>query len=70
MEYRTTEQFTQIMENAENGNWTDAAKMAVRYGFYANDLISAYKEQNFDFHIEPTDLAIIVEMASEQRLAS
>ena len=42
-EYRTLEQFEEIADNCLNGNWTDAAKGCVEYGFYANDLINSCK---------------------------
>ena len=68
--YRTTEQFTEIMENAENGNWSDAFKCAEEYGFYANDLLKKYNDAEFEFGYQPytlEDLVIIAEGAQKLR---
>jgi len=69
MEYRTKEQFNELIETAINGNWSDAAAYVVEYGFYANDLIQAYKNSYFvdSDYFEATDLCIIVEAAAELR---
>ena len=64
-QYRTQEQFEEIAANCINGNWTDAGKNCVEYGFYANDLIKANEETNL-FN-ELTDIAVLVEIAMEQR---
>ena len=65
MEYRTAEQFETIAENCINGNWKDAAKNCIEYGFYANDLINHQEQTNlFD---DLTDLAILAELAAELR---
>ena len=38
-EYRTEEQFNEILHSMINGNWTQAAQQCVDYGFYAHDLV-------------------------------
>lgn len=64
-EYRTQEQFESIADNCINGNWTDAAKECVDFGFYANDLIKFNKELKlFD---DLYDIAELVELAQEIR---
>jgi hypothetical protein len=37
-EYRTDEQFTEIIDSIINGQFTQAANEAVEYGFWAADL--------------------------------
>lgn len=64
-EYRTAEQFEEIAENCLNGNWSDAAKNCVEYGFYANDLRKFNEElELFD---DIYDIAELVEMAERLR---
>lgn len=69
-QYRTQEQFNDIVENVINGNWTDAAKQCVEYGFYAHDLIKFHNdsidtgEWCFD---DLTDIAQLAEMAERLR---
>ena len=46
MEYRTEYQFEQIVISTINGNWQQAAKQCVDYGFYASDLIKAVNESD------------------------
>ena len=73
MEYRTREQFEEIIESTTNGNWTQAAEECIKYGFYANDLISKYKEIQEEYgekpytYFEESDLAILAEMIAELR---
>ena len=64
--YRTEEQFTTICKNALNGNWSDAGRNCVDYGFYANDLINHFESAEYPL-IEALDVAILVEIASEIR---
>ena len=66
MNYRTTEQFDEIQENAMNGNWTDAGNKCAEYGFYANDLINAFGACEYPM-IEATDIAILAEIAQQAR---
>ena len=42
MEYRTQEQFQDIFESMNDGNWTYAAQKCVEYGFFHHDLRKAY----------------------------
>jgi hypothetical protein len=64
-EYRTQEQFESIADNCLNGNWTDAAKECVEYGFFANDLIKFNKETElFD---DPYDIAELIELTQKFR---
>ena len=68
-EYRTDEQYYDIVDNCINGNWTDAAEICVDGGWYANDLINRHeelKEYGETFQDE-TDIAILVELATELR---
>ena len=67
MEYRTEEQWETICENAVNGNWQDAGQNCVDFGFYANDLINKYENEDFHLLDDPTDLAILVEIAMKIR---
>lgn len=67
--YRTEQQFNDICEDASSGNWTDAFKSCVKFGFYANDLLSHY-EANRDYSyniIELADIAILAEGAQKLR---
>jgi len=61
--YRTNEQYNDIVENAHNGNWSDAYQSAYDGGFWAQDLINKHeelKDEGLSFQDE-TDLALIVE---------
>lgn len=64
-EYRTTEQWNEICDSAINGNWTQAGKECVEYGFWANDMIKAYEEESNG--LEATDLALLSEIAMQER---
>ena len=66
-EYRTAAQFENIAENCLNGNWNDAARNCVEYGFYANDLIRANENCELQLFTDLTDLAILAELAAEKR---
>ena len=66
MDYRTTEQFEEICDSAMNGNWSQAFKECVEYGFFANDLINAFNNNDY-CGIEATDLSILAEGANELR---
>jgi len=63
--YRTLEQFEEIADNCLNGNWSDAAKDCVEYGFYANDL-RRFNEENELFD-DLYDIAELAEMAQKLR---
>ena len=64
MEYRTKEQFNEIIDTAINGNWTNAIEKVEEYGFYANDLINFYKEEleegGGSSYFEGLDLALLI----------
>lgn len=64
-EYRTAEQFESIAENCLNGNWSDAAKECVKYGFFANDL-RKHNEESQLFE-DLYDIAELAEMAQKLR---
>jgi hypothetical protein len=69
-EYRTQEQFEEIVENTINGNWTDAGRDCVEYGFYANDLIQMNKENKENGGItfdDDYDIAELIEIATKLR---
>lgn len=64
-EYRTLEQFESIADNCLNGNWRDAARECVEYGFFANDLRRFNEDTNlFD---DLYDIAELVELAQKIR---
>ena len=62
-EYRTMEQFEEIAENCLNGNWSDAAKNCVDYGFFANDL--RIKNEENQLFSDLYDIAELAEMAQK-----
>jgi hypothetical protein len=63
--FRTEAQFLEIAEDANNGNFQDAAKLAEKYGFYASDLIR--HQENTNALSDALDVAYIAEMAQELR---
>jgi len=73
MEYRTREQFEEIIESATNGNWTQAGEECVQYGFYANDLIKMFEEIKEEYggspytYFKETDIAILTEISANIR---
>ena len=66
MNYQTDKQFEEICNSAINGNFSQAFKECVDYGFYANDLIIKFKESEYS-GIKATDLAILAEGSTELR---
>ena len=68
MTYRTDQQWLEICESAINGNWQQAGKECVDYGFWANDLIKKYNEVDVHLLEEETDIALLVEIAMKHRL--
>ena len=73
-EYRTTEQFNGICESMWNGQWTQASIEVVEFGFYENDLLTAYEsEQEMSGEDYDSDLQVlkgivtIVQMAAQIR---
>lgn len=68
MNYRTAEQFDEIIESITNGNWTQGAKECIEYGFWSNDLLNAYDNSNYSEDTETLrDLVLLVEMANKLR---
>ena len=67
MDYRTDKQFEEICNSAISGNWSQAFKECLDYGFFANDLIIKFEESGGCSGIESTDLAILAEGAAELR---
>ena len=70
-EYRTPEQFTEIVENCLNGNWRDAAKNCVNYGFYANDLCKANiaAEENGEINFGEINFTDLYDLAELSKMA-
>jgi hypothetical protein len=72
-QYRTVDQFEEILESMTNGNWTQAAGEAVEYGFYANDLLNAleahdlYEEGDQSWCETIYNLVLLAEMVTEKR---
>lgn len=67
--YRTDEQFKDICENMNNGNWTDAAKLCADSGYYSNDLKMKYLSdtEGFELITDIWDFCELIEMASKYR---
>lgn len=69
-QYRTQEQFNQIVESVINGNYTQASQLAVEYGFYASDF-KAYIENTEWVHGHPyfdaIDLYWVIQDATKLR---
>ena len=66
LKYGLDWQWKEISKNAVNGNWTHAFENCVEYGFFSNDLIRHYNEEEYHL-LEATDLAILSEGASNIR---
>jgi len=71
-QYQTYEQYREIQDSILNGNWTQAAKECVEYGFWANDLIKAWESDEINYAMEDgldslKDLILLAEMAAERR---
>ena len=66
MEYRTKEQFIEIITTNHNGNLIKSHELAGKYGFYASDLIKYYDEEFYWFDV--TKLASIAEGAMMERI--
>jgi len=41
-EYRTVEQFEEIVESITNNDWTQAGNRCIEYGFWASDLLAMF----------------------------
>jgi hypothetical protein len=71
-EYRTPEQYDDIIDSMVNGNWSQAAEQCVEHGFYANDLLSHYVASELEQRGEEDvdllkDLILLAEYAAEKR---
>lgn len=66
-EYRTEEQFISLMEDAHNGNWSDAFRQAEQHGFFAQDLIRHYENTVEIYGWDFEDLIYIAEGAQKLR---
>ncbi len=65
--YRTEDQFIDLMDSAANGNFSEAAKTAEEAGFYAQDLIEHYHNTVEVYGWDFEDLVYISQMAQELR---
>lgn len=61
MKYRTLEQAIEIYENWVNGNWTDARKGAIEYGFAPYELWNTLNEYFSDMGYDDTFLKGVAE---------
>lgn len=71
-QYRTNEQFDEILESKNNGNWTQAAEQCVEYGFYAGDITAKCDEMAAEcstrYLIDTlADFIVLTQMATELR---
>ena len=66
-QYRTREQFQEIVDNMDNGNWQDAGKLCNEYGFWASDIHTALQEYDYMGNVDPTDFIYLVEIAMQDR---
>ena len=65
--FRTSKQYNKIAENVCNGNWTDAAELCIKYGFYCKDLLDKFQDnQSFNL-ITLEDIAYLIELATQKR---
>lgn len=71
--YRTAEQFEEIIDSMTNGNWSQAAKECIEYGFWANDLLNELEAHDLYDECGPAwceivkDLVSLAELAAETR---
>jgi len=59
--YRTQEQYNELAENVINGNWQNAFKTGFEGGFYAQDLINFYDQDDNIQGLEFKDLIYLAE---------
>ena len=74
-EYRSLNQWNDILDAIENGNWTQAANKVVEYGFYASDLVDFYRDDldNAEgdqdlYFLDEIDLVLLIESATIIRM--
>ena len=65
--YRTSKQYQKIAENVCNGNWSDAALLCIRHGFYCKDLIDGFNSNQDLNLITLEDIAYLVELSTQKR---
>jgi len=66
--YRTLEQLQSIADNANNGNWSDAAKEYADAGFYVADIANKYSDKVDElFQDGWEDIALLAELAHRYR---
>jgi hypothetical protein len=65
--YRTNKQYKRIAENVANGNWTDAAQLCIKHGFYCKDLIDGFNSNQELNLITLEDIAYLIELATQMR---
>ena len=66
-EYRTQAQWIEICEAAVNGNWNIAGLIAAERGFFAEDLVSFWQDEEEHILELGTDLVFIAELAQQFR---
>ena len=64
--FRTSKQFEKIAENVANGNWTDAAELCIKCGFYCKDLLDKFNDENYNL-ITIEDIAYLIELSTQKR---
>jgi len=64
-QYKTKEQFLEIVDTMENGNHTQAALSCIEYGFYADNLQHFYESLELDSDI--WDFVQLAELAERLR---
>jgi len=64
-QYRTTEQFLEIVDTMENGNMSQAVLACVEYGFWAVDLQRFYEQLELETDI--WDYVQLVQQAEKLR---
>ena len=65
-EYRTREQFLDMLEEMDNGNFQDAGRKCVEHGFWASDIVKTLEECDV-YDIDYTDFIILIEIAMQFR---
>jgi len=63
--FKTDQQFLQIVESMDDGNWDQAADQCVEYHFYYDDLKTKYRE--LDLNSDIWGFVLLIESATEKR---
>ena len=69
-QYRTETQWIEICQAAVNGNWNIAGLIAAERGFFAEDLVSFWQDEEEHILELGTDLVFIAELAQQFRAVS